>query len=607
MRLSPDLRSLAVLFGPPGSSSSSTAAPEGDPSSPRTPAATKAPSSPSARMGDPASSVAFGAESPDDVVLVLDVRKLAVRRRELMMASLMAERLSAVTDYARRASETLAKVWKSGVDGFAKKVRALEDTVEAHRLSPDSTVHQELLMTCCSGNPSDALHTFLMKQTSVQQLLRLERGLMQALDYANLIVTTRVQVACHHLITILHEMHARAGWEQKFKAIGLEPGPLEGLQAQARALLRLGELLLIECSQARCFAKTFFQLFLRMASKLPDQTPSASEMSHIANCGSPTREDLDEFIARLQQRGSLDLSEVTARIGIARGTADRNVGVSGQGLPDAARGSVVDATHCLAREVEKVGDRICAALSSHTSVLACIQVHAPSPWTSLAVPELKAVASSNAVASVSSARGLGHSTIVLAWESAGQNECPCLLALWTGGGQKCSELHISRLRVPPAPPGAPVRLHAERACLQDGGSSAGPAHFLLCELYGAGKVAALIVQEYAAPRGGGVAASASVCLIDTAKCEFDTLPNFAAFGPAAVLGMPSQANAMCLGDLPEGSIRRRDNLPESCIWASALRAMASRGVCSVYAWRARRLLTLDMEAEGDEDDDEAGN
>jgi len=237
------------------------------------------------------------------VVLVLDVRKLAVRRRELMIASLMAERLSAVTDYARRAAETLAKVWKSGVDGFAKKVRALEDTVEAHRLSPDSTVHQELLMTCCSGNPSDALHTFLMKQTSVQQLLRLERGLMQALDYANLIVTTRLQVACHHLITILHEMHARAGWEQKFKAIGLEPGPLEGLQAQARALLRLGELLLIECSQARCFAKTFFQLFLRMASKLPDQTPSASEMSHIANCGSPTREDLDEFIARLQQRG----------------------------------------------------------------------------------------------------------------------------------------------------------------------------------------------------------------------------------------------------------------------------------------------------------------
>ena len=45
-------------------------------------------------------------------------------------------------------------------------------------------------------------------------------------------------------------------------------------------------------------------------------------------------------------------------------------------------------------------------------------------------------------------------------------------------------------------------------------------------------------------------------------------------------------------------------LPEGYMWASAIRAMSTRGVCSVYAHRARRLLTLDMEAEADEEEED---
>ncbi|CAK0788560.1 unnamed protein product, partial [Prorocentrum cordatum] len=80
---------------------------------------------------------------------------------------------------------------------------------------------------------------------------------------------------------------------------------------------------------------------------------------------------------------------------------------------------------------------------------------------------------------------------------------------------------------------------------------------------------------------------------------------------ASLAGGPGQLDSLvpatALSELPEGDVRMSAPLPSCYAWASAMRVTSSRGVCSVYAWRARRLLTLDLEAdpEDDCDDDEA--
>merc|ERR1712232_1214585 len=98
-------------------------------------------------------------------------------------------------------------------------MRALVDSIQAYGAREGCSVHEELLLTCCTGNPSDAVHAFLTRQTSPQQLSRLERTLMQAFEYVNLVACTRLQIAAQHILTILHELHASASWVQKFKSI----------------------------------------------------------------------------------------------------------------------------------------------------------------------------------------------------------------------------------------------------------------------------------------------------------------------------------------------------------------------------------------------------
>jgi len=70
----------------------------------------------------------------------------------------------------------------------------------------------------------------------------------------------------------------------------------------------------------------------------------------------------------------------------------------------------------------------------------------------------------------------------------------------------------------------------------------------------------------------------------------------------------ASVDAVSLEEFPESCISRSVALPESYIWASAMHVMATRGVCSIYALRARRLLTLGMGTDGEKDDkDDTGD
>lgn len=646
-RLSPDLRQLAVLLGPCGSTLAQCCT-EVLSSSPYHAIASDLEPAGAATPPPMHPNVAASAGPSDEMVVILDVRKLAVRHRELAQCAGMCERLFASVAYTRLAVDTLAHVWRGAVDAFAGKMRAFSEAIQAHGGlgGAGDSIHEELLLTCCAGTPSDAVHAFLTRQTSPQQLARLERTLMQALDYVNLIVCTRLQVAGHHILTILHDLHACAGWAQKFRAVGLDVPLLRSLMAHTQEFNSLTEILLLECSKARRFVRTLFQVLLRLAQRFSEQ-PAVVEPGNSA----PTKEDMDDLIMRLQARESLELTEVTRRIGAGRSRVPSHVSIPGvaggkgslatgggwaggvQGgcaEPPASRvsgaalvatdlgpgglASLTDAVIRLAAEASRIADHIITSVSGQVSVLACIPVHAPSPWTSPGAPEeLRAHAVSDSTSGLASPRGWGGSTLSISWESLGHEKGARLVLLWSGGvddTSPSSDLHVCRCWLPPSPRSSPAEMQLERArvCASSplfgngraGGGSA--TNFALCQMYDANHAATLVLQSPGAS-GTGIGAAA-VCCINLEALKFQQVPRLGKDDGRSFMGKESAEvlvpPATYPEELPGDAVRHSALLPEIYVWASSLRVMKSRGVGSVYAWRARRLLTLDMEAEPDD-------
>ncbi|CAJ1405596.1 unnamed protein product [Effrenium voratum] len=552
VQLSPDLRCLAVLLGPGGSGA-------------------RTPEGPCARTPSPRPSQAWS--HPGELglaVVVLDVRKFAVRRRELAHCSAMSERLCAVASYALQAVETLATVWRSAASTFVNKMRALIDCIQAYSgagSKAKGTVHSELLYTLCTGNPSDPVHAFLTRQTTPQQLSRIEKSLMQALDYVNLVTTTRLQVAVQHLQSILQDLKACAG---RFSSLGLDFGLLDELETQVTGFSALTEQLLLDVSAARRFARTLFQLFLYQAQKLSEGAPEAGTPSSRADgsYAAPSPSEVDDFVAAVRQQ-SLELEDVTARIG----TRPKVSGEDG-------RESLASKMARLVSDAERLGQRICSAMARHSSPLLCQSLEVVSPWRAV-YSELRAAAGADMAAGVPSPRGLGRPMLHMAWQDLPQQKDTLveslpeeLLLLWAGGATE-AKLNLARVRFSVGKREAAVQPKLDLATVKANASSTG--HFLLCRCYDADRIAALVLQEEPSR-------SATVCLIDMTDLEFHP------FG--------SEASAI----LSDMQVSQSAPLPESYLWASAMRVMSQRGVCSIYSWRARRLLTLDMEAVDEMDD-----
>jgi len=578
VRLSPDLRQLAVLFGPVVS-----------------PPPIRSPASPPARSSATPPQNAEAGHSAA-MLMLLDVRRLAIRRRELAQCTAMTERLLAVIGYVQQGVETLGHVWRGAANGFANKMRGLEEAMDPFSEQEGGSVHQELLMTCCTGHPSDAVHTFLVKQTSPQQLSRLERALTQALEYVSLTGCTRLQVAGHHIITSLSELHACAGWKEKFGSIGLDAGPLRHLESLAQDFLRLIEQLILECAQAKKFVRVLFQVLLRTAHRL-------SEQAGTGEIGSaPSREDIDDFVGRMRRRESLELQGVTSRIGSTRqrgGTPSEVASASGLDETGSPPASLAAAVLGLATEAGKVGKHIVAALSSQASLLCSLPVHATPPWASVVRPEFKAALTSD-VPVAPGLRSMGFPSPSIAWEALDHGQGARLTLVWCGGAQPVAELHLCRLRVPPAPLSR-IEPELELARIQAGTLFAQPSsvasHFVLCQVYDPRRVAAVVLQEQLHSTGM-TGMSAVVVLLDISSLAFQKV----AF--CAESGDLSKIPSLTLDNFPGDSVGRSEELPNDYVWASALRVMSTRGVCSVYAWRAHRLLTLDMEADPDEDEED---
>lgn len=573
LQLSPDLRCLAVLLGP---GSPSMATPDV-----RTP-----PSQASQQVHSPGGgSPAKKSTSSDLAVVVLDVRRLAIRRKELAQCSAMAERLCGVANYTQQAVDTLGTVWRSSASGFVNKIRALTECIEAYSGagSRAMAVHSELLFTLCTGNPSDPVHAFLTRQSTPQQLSRLEKSLMQALDYVNLVTCSHLQVAVQHMLTILQELKVCAGWD-RFASIGLDSALISQLEEQVMRFGALTEQLLLDSSHSRRFARTVFHLLLYQAQKLsegatPDNTTGTpSSRLDPAHCTAPNPSDVEDFVARQQ---SLELKEVTSRIGSRAKASEAD--------EEEVEASLAFQVTQLVSLARGLGQRICSAMARHSAPLMCESFSAPSPWHCVASPELRAVASADAASLVPSPRGIGLPRVHMAWEDLSTNQGKGLketlpeqlLILWCGGSLE-AQLHLARIHLPVGAPGAAIQPQSQLATLKV--NSDGNGHFMLSRSYDASHVAALILEE-----GESKQPTATVCLLDISALEFHP---------------PGEEVPMVLNQLPQEALRQSAPLPESYLWASSMRVMSHRGVCSIYSWRKRRLLTLDLEDEDDAEDDD---
>jgi len=438
------------------------------------------------------------------------------------------------------------------------------------------------------------------------------------LEYVNLVTTTRLQVASQHLLITLQELVACAGWTDKFQALGLETAVLQDLLERTRDFARLTELLLLECGQARRFVRTLFQVLLRMAHRVAE-SGNGSE-SNAAIGLSPTKDDMDEFVSWIERRQSLELMEITERIGSARTAGVRaavgstcHAAAASPGLAAASSLAPPVSLFCavayLTDGASNVSEQIVATLSARCAPLASLPISAPSPWMAVGIPELQAAALATELSRCGSPSvtadspgpcsnvnscSLGGSTLSMAWESSQ------LFLLWSaasssGAVEDVSELHIGRAFFPPAAPSTAVQPRLEklrlRACSRGGKTS----HFLLCQLYDSTRVVAMVLNEKASQNGGPRGA---VCLVDISDCSFQEVSSLS----TVTKGVLPPAVALC--DLPDDAVRTSAPLPDGYVWASAMRAMSTRGVCSIYAQRARRLLTLDMEADADEDEDD---
>ena len=378
-----------------------------------------------------------------------------------------------------------------------------------------------------------------------------------------------------HLLAILQDLKACSG-RQRFKTIGLDLELLLQLEVQTLRFASLSEHLLLECSQARSFARTLFQLLLFQAQKLTESaegTPSTRPDNRGATASvalGTKNEDVDCFVAAMRGRRSLELEEVSQRIGKPQAKPEAK--------PEAtSEESLVAQLAMLATTAEGLGQRLCTTMARQSCKLAERHLELAPPWRSLR-PEL-------AWSDVPSPRGLGRPVVHMVWEDRVRQEELAetlregLRLVWCDGTDMGAQLVLARLHLEVGRCGTAIQPELEMAKLS--ANTSGSGHLLLCRSYDAARVAVLLQD--------GKLMTTQVCLIDLSAIPF-----------RKELPVP----LTLWTELPQDAVRQSEPLPESYWWASSMRVMSQRGVCSVYSSRARRLLTLDMEADEDDMEDD---
>lgn len=278
--------------------------------------------------GPPPEGIGDAAPSPDlrvlaawvgRGVLLVDTRRLAVRREALLSLVSLVQRSRQLAEYCRHGVEAIQRSWKAASDQLASKVKALQSLAEQGGQQTRTAV-DELLQSVITGSPTDAMLQFLTQHAAAPQLQRMEKNLLQAIEFVRACGTTRLQVAALHFARLLEEVSLLRA---RLPELRLEVGPLEAILAEwARSL----ETLLGALPDAKDLVRIVVKVFLRLHGKI--------EPSAAAPLAPEEARRLPELVARIP----LDLAHVTAAIGSLGhglvGTAD--------GMAPAIQTSLVD-------------------------------------------------------------------------------------------------------------------------------------------------------------------------------------------------------------------------------------------------------------------------
>mmetsp|Transcript_4011 Transcript_4011/g.9659 ORF Transcript_4011/g.9659 Transcript_4011/m.9659 type:complete len:693 (+) Transcript_4011:14-2092(+) len=296
--LSPDLRNLAVLRGPSG--------------------------------GQPGG------------VALLDSRILAVKRQEVLRASRALARVEALVVYIREGIQSLGTTWKRAVDAITSAVQSMRHPA----ITDPGALYDDLLQMCLTGSAGDGLMSFLSSEKKVKHMQAQEGAVLGALQFLSQMCCTRLQIAVLHLCTVLEELHTSAAYDPSYRRVGLDAAAIKEFGLKARQFLVHLEGAILAVADCQRWLSTLFRVTVRVFKKVHSQVVDLSD--------SPTADDLDFLVARLERGAPLDGSEVTAAIGL---------GANQPSPPDSLGPLAEEFTSSLARIAASMDTAISAAIT----------------------------------------------------------------------------------------------------------------------------------------------------------------------------------------------------------------------------------------------------
>lgn len=230
------------------------------------------------------------------------IHRLAVRRQEIREAATLIQRGDFVCKYCVMILDGMRRTWNNATGPWLKKVKELTDSAS---IEEGRTIHQEILIASCRGMTNDKMGQFF-KNTTESALNRMEKALMQAFEYINLVVTTRLMVAAQHLLILGNDLLSRAD-APAYAYTGLSPSLCQEVLTKAKELATISETLLDALKNERSFIKIFFSVLVRLSNKV-NSTNRSNDSKDIS------KKDLDCFVRKMTQGHSLTLKPVAAKL-----------------------------------------------------------------------------------------------------------------------------------------------------------------------------------------------------------------------------------------------------------------------------------------------------
>ena len=214
---------------------------------------------------------------------------LAFRTGQLTRANLEIRALAlsymqceALASRAKAAIEICGKLWSEAVSPLHSKMSALDQELKQNNIP--GTVAEHLTMLLGVGLPSRpaCLQTFMLRELKEADLTRLLKGIDIAAKAVLQTLITQAHPALEMLIQRLSHLHGLSKWPFQFAALGLQPARVATAIEAAVGVRQTAELLLINIRRGTPELSALISWLIRVHRKARDEAPpSAEEMAPL--------------------------------------------------------------------------------------------------------------------------------------------------------------------------------------------------------------------------------------------------------------------------------------------------------------------------------------